>query len=90
MRKKIHLAMIAAWLICSMLLASCEAISAQHITDTGASRGNGGQGINGGQGSNNRPGAIGGQQGRTGGQRQGQGLGQGLGGGQTGGVQNGR
>ncbi|CAH1222785.1 hypothetical protein PAECIP111892_05205 [Paenibacillus auburnensis] len=51
MRTKRYLALIIAVLSCSMVLVSCDAITAQKISSTdSSSRGNGGQGFKGGRG----------------------------------------
>lgn len=51
MRTKRYLALLIAVLSCSMVLVSCDAITAQKITSTDSgSRANGGQGFTGGRG----------------------------------------
>ncbi|MNW61284.1 hypothetical protein D3C74_393290 [compost metagenome] len=51
MQTKRYLALIIAVLSCSMVLVSCDAITAQKISSTDSgSRANGGQGFNGGRG----------------------------------------
>ncbi|ANY65601.1 hypothetical protein BBD42_03355 [Paenibacillus sp. BIHB 4019] len=65
-------ALILVMLSCSLVLASCETITAQAITqsDTG-SRGNGGAGMNVRPDTNGMPGIDGGSMGRNGGQGRG-------------------
>ncbi|MEK4877288.1 MULTISPECIES: hypothetical protein [Paenibacillus] len=51
MRTKRYFALLIAVLSCSMVLVSCDAITAQKITSTDSgSRANGGQGFTGGRG----------------------------------------
>ncbi len=51
MRTKRYFALLIAVLSCSMVLVSCDAITAQKISSTDSgSRGNGGQGFTGGRG----------------------------------------
>jgi hypothetical protein len=53
MRTKRVLALLIAVLSCSIVLVSCEAITAQKISSTDSgSKANGGQGFNGGRGKN--------------------------------------
>ncbi|WP_054943829.1 hypothetical protein [Paenibacillus ihuae] len=69
MRTKRYLALIIAVLSCSMVLVSCDAVTAQKISSTDSgSRGNGGQGFNGGRGMDGGgfPGMNGGARGNGG------------------------
>lgn len=51
MQTKRYLALLIVVLSCSMMLVSCDAITAQKISSTDSgSRGSGGQGFNGGRG----------------------------------------
>jgi hypothetical protein len=59
--KKVYYALLIMILLsCPMLLASCDAITAQNITNTGSFSGkNGGPGMNGGPGTRGAPGTRG-------------------------------